>query len=425
MTTRSKIRAYARRQGVLQPQSWLGECPPGAPSTSSRLSLFRAAMVSLASLGFSPLAWPAASDAALACAPVARFASDASVDRHARWLAGIAGETPSLELSEHPAQLERSFARLEARQMRRVRAWSAAELPIEVHAADTLYYPFSGPDVVYPAALFPRATRMLFTGLEPVGSPPSEADFAQDKLGDSLAEVRRSLATLLGQSFFVTAQMQQQFARNRFRGVTPILMLLLARSGYQIDQVVGVVLAADGRLCARDFGDRADNAGVEIRYHKPGEKQLRTLVYLRVDLSNDGLAAAPGYARFVRQAYVAASYLKSASYLMHTREFSAIRDLLLEVSPALLQDDSGIPLREFPDTRWQPTFYGRYQAAASGFGGHSQPDLRLAFASAAPAALPFWIGYRHSPADSNLQLYRRRLGDTDTGTSTSTGPAHH
>ena len=56
--------------------------------------------------------------------------------------------------------------------MRRVRAWSASVLPPEVHAADTLYYPFSGPDVLYPTALFPQATRMLYTGLEPVGAAP-------------------------------------------------------------------------------------------------------------------------------------------------------------------------------------------------------------------------------------------------------------
>ena len=382
------------------------------PKVLVPMKLFRPLIVALGCLG-----WCAISDAGdpvdstTSCDRPPSFGSDPATDRNARLLAGLESAAASPASMAHQKQLDASFARLDGVQMRRVRDWSAKALPLEVHAADTLYYPFSGPDVIYPAALFPQAARMLFTGLEPVGSPPSEADFAQDKLGDSLAEIRRSLATLLGQSFFVTAQMQQQFARNRFRGVTPILMLLLARSGYQIDQVVGLVLAEDGRLCARDFADRADNAGVEIRYHKPGEKQLRTLVYLRVDLSNDGLAAAPGYARFVRQAYVAASYLKSASYLMHTREFSAIRDLLLEVSPALLQDDSGIPLRQFPETHWQPTFYGRYQAAAGGFGGHTQPDLRQAFASAAPAALPFWIGYRHSPADSNLQLYQRRVGD--------------
>lgn len=347
-------------------------------------------------------------DVATDCDRPAAFTVDAAADRHARLLAGMDQAPSDAALATHAAQLDRSFARLESVQMQRVREWSAHALPPSVHAADTLYYPFSGPDVLYPAALFPQATRMIYTGLEPVGAPPTEADFEATRLADGLAEVRRSLATLLGQSFFVTAQMQQQFARNRFAGVTPIMMLLLARSGYQIDQVVGVVLAADGRLCARDFAERVDNAGVEIRYHKPGEQQLRTLLYLRVDLSNDGLAATPGYARHIRQSYVAASYVKSASYLMHTADFSAIRELLQEVSPALLQDDSGIPLRKFSPERWLATFYGRYQGAASGFGGHTQPDLRQAFVDAAPAVLPFWIGYRHSPADSNLQLYQRR-----------------
>ena len=384
-------------------------------NSNRSLDLFATITLALASLFFCGAALSSEIDtAAKACDPPVAIAFDAAADRHARMLAGLLDDAADPIVAAHAAQLDRSFARLESVQMQRVRNWSATALPAEVHAGDTLFYPFSGPDVLYPAALFPRATRMLLTGLEPVGAAPAESDFASAHLADGLAEVRRSLATLLGQSFFVTAQMQQQFARNRFSGVTPILMLLLARSGYQIDQVVGVVLAPDGRLCARDFADRVDNAGVEIRYHKAGERQLRRLVYLRVDLSNAGLAASPGYALHVRQAYVAVSFLKSASYLLHTRDFSSIRELLLEVSPALLQDDSGIPFREFSQPPWHATLHGRYQSAASGFGGHGQADLRQAFATSAPAALPFWIGYRHSPVDSNLQLYQRRVGALDS-----------
>lgn len=329
----------------------------------------------------------------------------AELDRHARTLAGLPGGVEAAGAAAHAAAMDQSFGRLDRGQFSRIRAWSAASLPMSVHAAEVVWYPFSGPDVLYPAALFPQARQLLLTGLEPVGAPPSAADFAGADGEGSLAELRQSLGTLLGKSFFVTAQMQQQFARNRFRGVTPVLMLLLARAGFQIDSATAVVLSADGRLCARAFADRVDNAGVVIGYHGSDGVERR-LSYLRVDLSDQGLQAMPGYALLVQRFGVQVSYLKSASYLLHTAGFSQIRALLLAQSPALLQDDSGIPYREFDPSAWTATLYGHYQQAASGFGGHTQPALRKAFAGAPP--LPFWIGYRHSKDDSNLQLYQRR-----------------
>lgn len=331
--------------------------------------------------------------------------AELALDGYARTLAGMPGGFDSRPARMHAAALDHAFARLESGQFSRIRAWSAAKLPAEVHEAEVLWYPFSGPDVLYPTALFPQARQLLLTGLEPVGAPPTDEDLAAANLSASLAELRLSLATLLGKSFFVTAQMQKQFAQNRLRGVTPVLILLLARAGYQIDSVTAVFLAADGRLCARSFADRVDQAGVVIGY-RDAQGGERRLTYLRVDLSNDGLDAMPGYAQLVADFGVQASYLKSASYLLHTAGFSRIRELLLAHSPALLQDDSGIPYRYFDASQWRASFYGHYQSAASGFEGHTQPALRAAFAGAPP--LPFWIGYRHSKGDSNLQLYQRQ-----------------
>lgn len=336
-------------------------------------------------------------------APVA--VAELELDAYARTLAGMPEGFDSRSARMHAAALDRAFARLETGQFARIRAWSAAVLPAAVHGAEVVWYPFSGPDVLYLTALFPEARQSLLTGLEPVGVPPMPADLDDANLSASLAELRQSLGTLLGKSFFVTAQMQQQFAQNRFRGVTPILILLLSRAGYQIDSVTAVVLSEDGRLCARNFTDHVDHAGVVIGY-RGADGSERRLSYLRVDLSDDGLEAMPGYARLVARFGVQASYLKSASYLLHTEGFSQIRELLLAHSPALLQDDSGIPYRYFAPALWKASFYGHYDAAASGFGGHTQPALRAAFDGAPP--LPFWIGYRHSKTDSNLQLYQRQ-----------------
>ncbi|MBV6414238.1 MAG: hypothetical protein OMOMHJEC_02060 [Xanthomonadales bacterium] len=349
----------------------------------------------------------APADTSPACS-APRFVRDPAMDRYARMLAGmpVAGVGPAI--TTHARQMDGSFVRLEKVQLGRIRRWSATVLPPDVSGAEVLFYPFSGPDVLYPTALFPHARKLLFTGLETVGAPPTAEDFGSADLPDSFAELRRSLVSLLGQSFFVTAQMQQQFHRNRFRGATPILLLLLARAGHRIDSVAALRLDDDGRLCAREFAERRDAAGIGIRFRAAGESALRSLVYLRADLSDRGLAGTPGYARLVRGLGVRVSFLKSASYLLHTREFSDIRELLLEVSPALLQDDSGIPWRSFPSTLWASTVYGAYRRGGGGFENQVQADLRDAYLAAPARPLPFWIGYRRSATDSNLQLYRRR-----------------
>lgn len=338
--------------------------------------------------------------------------SAAVLDRTSRALAGMPAEGgPEAQAgawSEHAQALARPFERLESRQFKWIGEWTASTLEPQTGEVQALYYPFSGPDVLYAHALFPKARRMLFTGLEVVGDVPDADRLQPAALRTSLGQLRQSLSELLGKSFFVTARMQAQFGSNRFEGVTPILMLLLARSGFAVESVAAVQLGTDGQLCGRSFADKPAHAGVQIQYRAAGETTLRSLVYLRVDLSNDGLQANPAYATLVRAFKPDASYIKSASYLMYSGGFSSIRELLLEVSPALLQDDSGIPYKYFPQPQWQATLYGHYSQSASSFPGATQPALVKAFAAAPKQPLPFWIGYRHGPADSNLQLYRRQ-----------------
>ena len=347
------------------------------------------------------------------CAAVAPVPVVAAVlDRTARALAGLpvegAPQAQATAWSAHAQALARPFERLEARQFKRIGEWTASTLEPLTGEVQALYYPFSGPDVLYAHALFPKARRMLFTGLELVGDVPEPDALDAAALGTSLGQLRQSLSELLGKSFFVTARMQAQFGRNRFEGVTPILMLMLARSGHTVESVAAVRLGADGQLCGRSFADKPEHAGVQISYRAAGDAVPRQLVYLRVDLSNDGLKANSAYATLVRGFKPDASYIKSASYLMYGGGFSLIRALLLEVSPALLQDDSGIPYRFFPQDQWQATLFGHYSQSASSFPGATQPALVKAFAAAPQQPLPFWIGYRHGPADSNLQLYRRQ-----------------
>lgn len=96
--------------------------------------------------------------------------------------------------------------------------------------------------------------------------------------------------------------------------------------------------------------------------------------------------------------------LKAASYLMHTGGFSKIRDFLLTHSSAIVQDDSGIPVKDFDRAKWTLRCFGAYPGPIETFKQHAQPDLAAAYRDSAVPALPFGFGYRWHARASSLIL---------------------
>ena len=70
------------------------------------------------------------------------------------------------------------------------------------------------------------------------------------------------------------------------------------------------------------------------------------------------------------------SLLKAASYLMHSNNFSQVRDFLLTHSKVILQEDSGIPYRYFAKDKWDIRLYGHYIGPINRFLKHGQLDLQ-------------------------------------------------
>jgi hypothetical protein len=100
--------------------------------------------------------------------------------------------------------------------------------------------------------------------------------------------------------------------------------------------------------------------------------------------------------------------LKSASYLMHSGNFTQVRDFVLNHSQYIVQDDSGIPLAAFRPEAWNFQPFGAYLGPIAIFPGRSQPRLGELFRKAKAPPLDFGIGYRHRGHDSNLLLAVRR-----------------
>jgi hypothetical protein len=129
--------------------------------------------------------------------------------------------------------------------------------------------------------------------------------------------------------------------------------------------------------------------------------------YFNTNLANGAFTPNGRFAAFVRGLGPCVAFTKSASYLLHTQGFSNIRNFLLDWPVAILQDDSGIPLADFPTDRWSIRCFGNYTGTIDLFKEYYQPPLAEAHARES-LPLGFGIGYKHSQGQSAMLLARRR-----------------
>jgi hypothetical protein len=200
--------------------------------------------------------------------------------------------------------------------------------------------------------------------------------------------------------------MRQQLTGGDLSGTLPILYSYIARSGKTIREVTLVNLDKDGNLHPAKGEARGMQPGVKIVLQS-GNGPAQTLYYFRTDVSNGGVQAS-GFLKFAATLGNGNGLLKSASYLMHSGNFTQVRDFVLNHSQYIVQDDSGIPLASFRPDAWNFQPFGAYLGPIGIFPGRAQPRLGELFKKAKAPPLDFGIGYRHRGHDSNLLLAMRK-----------------
>jgi hypothetical protein len=324
----------------------------------------------------------------------------------ARFLAGLepAADSPLGALTRdrtwqhHARSLDVAWAGLEHRRLAKIRAWSAANL---TQPQPVVLYMFSGPDFLYVDAFFPNRTTYVMSGLEPVGQVPTVSEGMRRTLSSDLAGLRASVGSSLNYSFFKTQQMRQTLSATRYRGVLPVLYLFLARSGKTIHEVTLIGIDGDGKVVPAGARDAAQ--GVKITFSGGDGAPMQTLYYVQTDVSDHGLKKT-GFLKFCEELGAADGFIKSASYLLHNNNFSTMRNFLLERTVALVQDDSGIPVRYFKSEEWRLHPFGRYRGPIPLFTARYQSQLNQVYRRANPPQLEFGVGYRWRPNESNLLL---------------------
>jgi hypothetical protein len=377
-----------------------------------------------------PLKIAAAAAALLVAAALpSRAAETVTADDTARFLAGMAPSagspltplTKEASWQRHARFFDTAFAQLEQRQLSKIHRWAEANLAAP---RPTMFYMFSGPDFLYANAFYSKASTYVLSALEPVGSVPDLTRLPAGGISSALYNVERSLGSILSFSFFITKQMKTDLHAGQLSGTLPILYVFLARSGKTIREVSPIALDDKGAtyFANENPGPNATR-GVRIMF-AGSDGAEKTLYYFSTDLSNGGVKAS-GFLKFCATLAPGNSLIKSASYLLHSGNFTTVRDFILANSATIIQDDSGVPLAFYDPKKWRFFPFGRYLGPIGEFPGRHQQSYAELFRRAQP--MDFGIGYRWRTNESNLLLSVKVPSDgsapADTTSSTEPPPA--
>lgn len=346
-------------------------------------------------------------------APRAREADDA-----ARFLAGLPGKPGSsfavLEKEEawkvHRAELDRMWGKTETLGLAAMRQFQAKELNGDAIRKSTLFYPFSGPDALMMNVFFPYNSTYVMVGLEPPGTLPTVVQFKKKKdLAAQLAAERNTVNDVLGRSFFITQYMDRQFRGQVTDGLFQPIVHLLVRTNHTILGYRYVKLDESGKVIERDLaeGPKVHNRGIEVDFLDDSSQAVHRLTYFSTNIDDPHLTENKAFSAFVTQLKGMTTYFKATSYMTHRPEFSIIRNLVLDGSSTVLQDDSGLPYKLYTDPPWHVQLYGNYEVPIRPFKWLEQKDLRQAYQTGSPKPLNFHIGYGLARLPSNLLLATR------------------
>jgi len=360
----------------------------------------------------------------LAAVAPARAADTVTANDTARFLAGMRPSegSPLTPLTQDPAWqhharfFDTAFAQLEQRQLSKIRTWADANLAAP---KPTMFYMFSGPDFLYADAFYAKATTYVLSALEPVGSVPDLTRLPRGGIGAALYNVERSMGSILSFSFFITKMMRVDLSAGQLNGTLPILYVFLARSGKTIRDVSPIAIDDKGAAYfANENPGKNATRGVRIVFAGQDGAE-KTLYYFSTDLSNSGVRNS-GFLKFCETLAPGNSLIKSASYLLHSGNFTTVRDFLLANSATIIQDDSGIPLVYYNSKKWRFFPFGRYAGPISEFPGRYQEEYAQLFRRSQP--MDFGIGYRWRSHESNLLLSVRLPSDGSGADTTSSAP---
>jgi hypothetical protein len=283
-----------------------------------------------------------------------------------------------------------------------------ATLPIE------LVYPFGGGDLMMALTSFPDAAVITTLSLELAGDPRRLKTLADAKaLEQSLKALDEAATTTLLSNDSKSVNLSK-IQRGEVPGQLSMHLMGLALHDQEPVSVRFFRVEPDGSLHyftaseiaalepqkasklketwkAPDFSPAFANVEVQfVPKGQPGASR-RTHRHIGANLSDEGLAKAPGLLKHLDAKGQVAAMTKAASYLLWNNAFTTMREWLVAHAVFMISDSTGVPPRYWKKKGCAVQTFGNFQKSFLGTWEGYQEELREAFASA--KKLPMRFGY--------------------------------
>lgn len=309
---------------------------------------------------------------------------------------------------EHYKQFNESWAKLDETRLSKIRKWRESELRKLNSEKHNLFYPFSGPDFLNAYEFFPNCDNYILFGLEPNGQLVDIKNMPPDYL----VSLRRALNEIFQRNYFITS-----FMGNKLwgKGVLPIINIFMARTGNQLVDMKRFYLKSDGTPVFFDINDTKTDKnrveGIMIEFLNEDKNKSQKVFYFGTDVEDSKMANKMELVTFIKSFPDKIAFMKSASYILQNTNFKTMLNLVLDETSSVLQDDTGVPYREFVSHGWDIQLYGKYARPVADFGGYTyQGDMAKAFQEKAAQVKPldFTFGYHWTTDNSSVLLCTKK-----------------
>jgi hypothetical protein len=247
------------------------------------------------------------------------------------------------------------WSRVSTEQRRVINDFSKTHLAEAYENTKTVFYPFGGPDVIFPSLFFPNMKTLILAGLENPGSLPKDAVSAQQKI----EEVRRAYRAVFTYGYYITSKMSSEL---REFGTTTMIS-------------VGLVVLGNKILSVESAGIPRS---VRIVYQTP-DNDVRQVLYVQQNLDDQHIA--PAFVDLVQNLKIDTTFYKASSYVPQIPGFTKVNGLALG-GRYFVQSDTGLTIKTFAEAgHWNVHLFGQYVPPAHIFGVSVQPGLAWAYAN--------------------------------------------
>ena len=307
------------------------------------------------------------------------------------------------ELNELKIETDTNYNIILKERLNKMENWNMAEYIGDMSVKLPVFYPFSGPDFIHVNYLYPNSDTFILTKKKKIGKLPDFESLSTKSSEKYLQDINFFMRDIYLRGYFITKRMKVDLKETSMNGLIGSLYWFISRTNHKIVSQKFVTIDANGEMIDETnvsngwLKDDHDGVAFEL-IDKNGKK--KNLIYFSADISNEGLTDKnPELKKYLDKMEASNTFVKSASYLMHYRSFSMIRDIVLDRSYSFFQDDTGVPYKYFNNDNWTTSLFGRYVNPIKDFESTmsiiTQEDLRNAYDdnSLNKGYLPFSLGY--------------------------------